>query len=84
MHHINKIARSNSAKQKEPYLFGVRWGNRQAVAHTNKGGESMTDEEFINNIKALIFDYAMSNAKENVTCGDWQSIIKQIEELVKK
>lgn len=44
----------------------------------------MTDNEFLTKIKALIFDYAISNAKENVTCGDWQSVIKQIEELVEK
>ena len=44
----------------------------------------MTDSEFLVRIKALIFDYAMSNAKADVTCGDWQSVIKQIEEVIQK
>lgn len=40
--------------------------------------------DFLSKIKALIFDYATLNSIGDVTCGDPQSVIKQIEEVVEK
>lgn len=40
--------------------------------------------EFLLKIKALIFDYATLNSIGDITCGEPQSVIRQIEEVVQK